>query len=389
MSDRIYPQHFYPLSIKDYCYAIKSAVKKGLKALPILSISSKDYPYCDFSCEDCLACPSRNWAIKAGHIKYPVIPLDKYKNMLKEISRYSKERGVDRVRFEFCGEGNPDLYEHRAEIIRYAAQECNMGVVYVSTGSHLTDDLCYTLVKNASFIRISFPGITTEAYAHYSGQSRFGYNDALNLLKKLVALRQQMKRENGLLLGVRTCLRKDNDGHYKDFIKTIGELGVDCFQGVKVLLYHNKESQYEKISPQTIRELNEIKEEYAQYGLKHFVVPNDLSSIHINRALRDTNKPLKCWSSKISPALYGSNLICCVLWDRIINSEFHYGIMEGESGELESMMHGERAEFIAQHCPSCCEECCSFADNQFIDELWKVLKLQDDIDEIDFFFEYC
>lgn len=145
-------QHLYPLTEKDFCEAVKYAVQYGIDQLPILSVSSKDFPYCDFDCKDCLACPSRQWAIENQHIKYPIIPIDKYKKILHEISTYSSNHGFNRVRFEVCGEGNPDLYKHRIEMLEYANQECNMGLVYVSTGSQISDELLECLINNASFI---------------------------------------------------------------------------------------------------------------------------------------------------------------------------------------------------------------------------------------------
>ena len=44
------PQHLYPLTEKDYCEAIKYAVQYGIEEMPILSVSAKDFPYCDFDC---------------------------------------------------------------------------------------------------------------------------------------------------------------------------------------------------------------------------------------------------------------------------------------------------------------------------------------------------
>ena len=180
------PQHLYPLTEKDYCEAVKYAVQHGIDQMPILSVSAKDFPYCDFDCKDCLACPSRRWAIEDQHIKYPIIPIDKYKNILREISAYSSRRGFNKVRFEVCGEGNPDLYKHRIEMLEYANQECNMGLVYVSTGSHISDELLECLVNNVAFIRISFPGIGADAYKTYSNQKSknkdFSYDDAIRML---------------------------------------------------------------------------------------------------------------------------------------------------------------------------------------------------------------
>ena len=258
------PQHLYPLTEKDYCKAVQHAVQHGLEQMPILSVSAKDFPYCDFDCKDCLACPSRKWAIKDQHIKYPIIPIDKYKKILDEISAYSARRGFDTVRFEVCGEGNPDLYKDRIEMLEHAKQKCNMGVVYVSTGSQISDKLLDCLVENVSFIRISFPGISTEAYKTYSNQKSrrndFSYDDAIHLLDKLCNARAKAGRENSLLIGTRTCIRPLNAGHYDEFIHTIANIGVDVFQGVKVLIPDFESVKGETVSQKEIEELIYMKE---------------------------------------------------------------------------------------------------------------------------------
>lgn len=382
------PQHLYPLTEKDYCEAIKYAVQYGLEQLPIISVSAKDFPYCDFDCKDCLACPSRKWAVKNHHIKYPIIPIDKYKKILDEISSYSARRGFNRVRFEVCGEGNPDLYKDRIEMLEYANQKCNMGVVYVSTGSQISDELLDCLVNNVAFIRISFPGISSEAYEVYSNQkarkNNFSYDDAIHLLDKICNARAKAGKEDSLLIGTRTCIRPLNAGHYDNFINTIANIGVDVFQGVKVLIPDFESVKNEIVSEEVIKELITLKESAYSYGLKDYQIPNDLNTVYNNRTMVERDKPTKCWSSLISPPLYGTNLMSCVLWDRITNLNYHYGVMEGLENELEDLMHGERAKFIMKNCPQNCTECCSFKDNSFMESLWRVLKLQENLDDVKF-----
>lgn len=390
LTNKVFPQHFYPLSIKDYCEAVKVAVKIGIDRMPILSVSSKDFPYCDFKCLDCLACPSREWAVADNHIKYPIIPIELYKKILDEISRYSKERGCEHVRFEICGEGNPDLYKDRVEMIEYATKNCGMKIVYVSTGSKMNEELIDCLARNSFCIRISFPGITPTAYDVYSNQRNwsFGYEEAISLLKKLTEKWKEYGREGELLIGARTCIRPLNDGSYKKFLATIGELGVDAFQAVKVLTPEFGKHLEQTMSREVVKELLELKENYKELGIQDFQIPNDLNKIYNDRSLRDEMKTSKCWSSMVSPPLYGTNLMCCVLWDRITDLSYHYGIMKGEIGELENMMTGENARYIKENCPKNCKDCCSYNDNKFMESLWKTLKVQDDVDDIEFFFEY-
>lgn len=383
-----FPQHYYPLTALDYCEAVKRAIKYGIDQSPILSVSSKDYPYCDFACKECLACPSREWAIKNNNIKYPIIPIDKYKKILDEISTYSVKRGFNSVRFEICGEGNPDLYKDRIEMIKYASQKCGMGIVYVSTGSRLTEKMIDCLIENASFIRISFPGISDESYKYYSNQDcnkmQFKYNDAIELLNTLCKKRKEANREDSLLIGVRTCIRPLNAGHYNEFIRTISNIGVDVFQGVKVLTPNFQSVKNEEISKEVVEELLQLKESAYDYGIKDFQLPNDLDTIYRNRSITENDKSPICWSSIVSPLLYGTNLICCVLWDKIKDLNYHYGILEGNKNELEEFMQGKKAKFIMKNCPKNCSECCALEDNSFMNSLWNILKQQDNVDDIEF-----
>ncbi|MDD4283140.1 MAG: hypothetical protein PHX03_05070, partial [Bacilli bacterium] len=60
----IHNQHFYPLSILDYANAMMKLMKKEISNLPIMSLDSHDYNFCDFNCKDCLAVDTRDWAQK-------------------------------------------------------------------------------------------------------------------------------------------------------------------------------------------------------------------------------------------------------------------------------------------------------------------------------------
>lgn len=52
------------------------------------------------------------------------------------------------------------------------------------------------------------------------------------------------------------------------------------------------------------------------------------------------------------------------------------------------MMTGANARYIKENCPKNCKDCCSYNDNKFMESLWKSLKIQDDVNDIEFFFEY-
>ena len=98
-------------------------------------------------------------------------------------------------------------------------------------------------------------------------------------------------------------------------------------KGVKVLIPDFESVKNEVVSHEVIEELVTLKETAYSYGLKDYQIPNDLNTIYNNRTMVERDKPTKCWSSLISPPLYGTNLMSCVLWDRITDLNYHYGIM--------------------------------------------------------------
>lgn len=389
-TSELYPQHFYPLTILDYANAIKRGMKSNVDNLPILSISTKDYPYCDFGCRECLADPTRMWGIK--NLDKCVLELDEYKKILKEIARYSKARGCDSVRLEMCGEGNPDMYKHRAEIIKFAKEECNMGVVYISTGSRMSEDIMEALAKYAYYIRISLPGISKEAYEYYSnqpGKEKFTYDDAMKLLKKLCALRKKYKRENELMIGVRTCIRKKNEGHYIELTEKLGKMGVNSFQMVKVLTDHIEDKKDIELSEKTQEDLIKISECYRDLGLQHIQTPKLLDKLYIDREFVVNKKPTKCFSSIVSPILYGNSLIVCIHWDKIRDKEnAYYGILTGKENELEELMQGKNAVKIRSQYPQKCHDCCALNDNLMLEVIRSNLALFNDVDIIDFMLVY-
>lgn len=389
-TSEIYPQHFYPLTILDYANAIKNGMKNDINDLPILSVSTKDYPHCDFKCRECLADPTRAWAIK--NLDKCILDVNEYKKILKEFSRYSRKRGCNSIRLEICGEGNPDLYASRAEIIKYAKEECNMGIVYISTGSKLNEKTIEALVKYGSYIRISLPGISKEAYEYYSNQSydkKFGYKDAIKLLEKLCRMRKKYNREDELMIGVRTYIRQKNEGHYLKLAKKMGKIGVDSFQMVKVLTDDIEDKKDIELSERTKKDLITLNKRYKEIGLKHVQLPKLLDKLYINREFLKNRKPTKCFSSIISPIMYGNSLIVCIHWDKIRNKEeAHYGILTGKEFELEKLMQGKKAQIIREKYPKNCNDCCALNDNLILEVIRSNLALFNDLDIIDFMLVY-
>jgi len=209
-----YAQHFFPLSVIDYARAMYNFERYN-QSIPILSVDSHDVLQCDFRCQDCLSAHGTNFPIKQFPKDNFKMDLETYKRILKEIVDYSEKRGFRGVRFEQSGEGNPDYYRHRQEILKYA-KELGMQSVYVSTGSKIDENLRKALVENSSFIRISFPGIG-EAYKYYSGQSEFSFTNALNGIEGIINERSKQRRDRDLMIGARVALRPQHSDTYFNF----------------------------------------------------------------------------------------------------------------------------------------------------------------------------
>lgn len=387
----IHNQHFYPLSILDYANTMLKKMKGEISNFPIMSLDSHDYNFCDFNCKDCLAVDTRNWAKK--NLNFTNFEIEHYKKVLKEISRYSKQRGLDSIRFEMSGEGNPDMYPYRAELIKYAKEECNMKCVYISSGSKLDSKTIDALAKYAYYIRISFPGVCNEAYRKYSVQKNknieFTYDDAIDLIKKLVAKRKEYNREGELMIGARTCMRPENEGQYITTAKKIGKIGVDSFQIVKILVPEGEEIEKYKLSEKAILELKKLNKEYKKYGLMHIQIPNKLDYMYYDRKLEDTYKPSQCYSSLVSPILYGPNLVICTHWEKIKDiKDSHYGKMMGNVNELEELIDGENGCRIRKGVPEKCSSCCSIYDNQIMDLIRAQLSILNDLNDVEFMLTY-
>jgi len=388
----IHNQHFYPLSILDYANAMMKYMKKEIPNLPIMSLDSHDFNFCDFNCKDCLAVDTRKWSQE--ELDFNTFDIDDYEKALKEIARYSKQRGCDSVRFEMSGEGNPDMYKHRARIIKFASGECNMKPVYISSGSMLDEETIDALAKYSYYVRISFPGVNNKAYDIYSAQKKpedqkFNYDKAMKLIEKLIQKRKEYGREGELMIGARTCMRPENEGSYIETAKRLGTLGVDSFQIVKILIPMGEQVDHYILTDATINEIEKLKTNHKEYGLIHVQVPHDLDYMYYDREIEDTRKPSQCYSAFLSPILYGPHLVVCTHWEKIKDrADSHYGKITGEVGQLEEMICGENGQRIRKCVPEKCSSCCSIFDNQILEVLRSQLALESNLDNVAFLLTY-
>ena len=348
-------QHYYPHSLLDYATAITKYIKNEIPHLPIIAVDCHDCYLCDFQCKDCLASETKDWfKNKKGLFADYKSDYAKLKQALRSIVDYSSSLGCNNVRFEMSGEGNPDLYPYRSELIKYA-YSIGMEPVYISSGSAVDESLCNTLVKYCHYIRISLPGITNETYRLYSGQSRFQFTDAIDLLKKLVTLRKKYNRENELLIGARCCLRPEyvNEiGSVASFL--IDEIGVDSFQIVRAIV--NDPTMYNE---EVFLIPLEVQESLARLRIKKEIeLPNDCRTYYNYRKTVPSYNHMRCFSSEMMPILYGQYLLPCT-HTRIIKEIDSVGVDLSE--EKIQPFNG-----VIQNC----ETCCSINDNIIFNDIY-------------------
>ncbi len=365
-----YALHFFPLSVIDYAKAMYN-FERHKKPIPILSVDSHDVLQCDFKCQDCLSAHGTNFPIKKFSKDNFRMDLETYKRMLKAITDYSEKRGLKGVRFEQSGEGNPDYYRHRREILKYA-RELGMQSVYVSTGSKIDDSLRSTLVKSSSFIRISFPGIG-EAYKYYSGQSEFTFTDALNGLGSIVKERDKQERKKDLMIGARVALRTEHSDSYFSFANKLKDIGIDSLQIVKIIVPEGKKPSDFSLTSRDVYDLE--KTETLDDVNFNVSIPHGLDSIAYSREIENRSEfPTQCFSARFQPVLAGRSLFVCTISDIMYSSNLKLGTFANEEGELERFLSSENIKRVTTGIPIQCKSCSNIYDNMLLFSLQKLFR---------------
>ena len=322
-----------------------------------MAVDCHDCYACDFHCQDCLADETKDWFRKTKNIFS-----DHYndyinqKKLLSNIVAYSAAVGRMNVRYEMSGEGNPDLYMYRNELIEYA-YNLGMKPVYISSGSAIDSRLCRTLVKYCSYIRISLPGITDQSYRAYSGQDRFLFKDAVKLLRNIVALRKQYNREQELLIGARCCLRPDiiDDLDYVSGL-LLDDIGVDSFQIVKAIVNEGLVDQTMLIPKSVQKTLNKL------CNRPQVDLPSDLHQYYNFRETEEPYRGLRCFAAEMTPILYGQFLLPCThTW--IIKDVNNVGVDLSVNGV--SSLYKSAQE---------CSTCCAINDNTLFNRIYQTVK---------------
>ncbi|MBU2522997.1 MAG: hypothetical protein KKE23_01755 [Nanoarchaeota archaeon] len=368
--NKTFAQHYYPLSITDYAEAAYKNEKSN-QQFPILSIDAHDVIGCDFKCQDCLSHGGLN--VQSLGIHNFDLPIELYTHILSEISNFSSKRGFSGVKFEQSGEGNPDIFPKRAELIRLSKQRFGMNPVYVTTGSKADEDLLESLAENASFVRFSFPGLDQRSYNMYSGQSHYLFNDAIEKIKKVIKKRGTYKRERDLLIGIRAPLRPEHEYLYSDFAKKIKDLGADAVQFVKILIPEDTGLAEHLLSEKAREDI--IKAKSLSGNDFSVALPHELDYIYYGRAIKDKESfPDVCYSSYIHPVLTGRDLFVCTMNEKIYSLNYSFGRFTGRKGEIEDFLSKDNLARMSKDIPKSCNACCSLFDNLLINKVKQITR---------------
>ena len=121
----------------------------------------------------------------------------------------------------------------------------------------------------------------------------------------------------------------------------------------------------------------------------HVQIPFALDYIYYDRKIDDNEKPSTCYSSYLSPILYGPNLVVCTHWEKIKDVKgSHYGLVTGEKNQLEDIIHNKRACEIRNNLPDKCSSCCSIYDNLVMEMIKSQLLMIKDLDNVEFLLTY-
>ena len=359
--------HFFPLSIADYAEALCNHVHNGT-GIPILSVDSHDVLACDFACDGCLSRCGKGFPVR--HFPNNAFHLDAetYMTILADICAFSARRGFTGVKFEQSGEGNPDLYPYREDILAYA-KRIGMRSMYVTTGSKLRHSLLEELACKAEYVRISFPGIG-DAYQHYSRQDSFTYEDAFARISQLVHARAATRRDRELIIGARVALRQRHDARYIEFASRLKDSGVDCVQIVKTVIPDTCVDSEHCISPRDRRDIENCAT--LDGSTFNVTVPNLLDSIYYSRRIAVREEfPSQCLAARLHPVLMGRCVMPCTHSSIAYDPAYMLGSFSSV-GDIERFMSAETIARVTHDLPTRCTSCCDIFDNILFHDLLRV-----------------
>jgi pyruvate-formate lyase-activating enzyme len=199
--------------------------------------------------------------------------------------------------FDFTGGGEPFVVPYLSDVFHLIAEkDCNYGII--TNGTLLIDSLCYQIVKQATYIKISLEASNPKDYCKYKRIFERHWHQVLDNIESLVFYKKQTKSNCEIRIKFAVSKSLRGEKHYKDAFYLKEELGVDSIQ------FKAMRHQPEELSLKEKR-----VEEKILKSLKHpsncyyWIVPE---------------KPTKCWLSPVQTSIdYAGNVyLCCYFYYR-------------------------------------------------------------------------
>ena len=201
--------------------------------------------------------------------------------------------------FDFAGGGEPLMLPYINELWEYIAERgCSFGLI--TNGSLLTSQHITTLVKHATYVRLSFEASNPIAYSNYKNVKFSMWNTLLSNTRTLIGERNASAGK--LQIGIKMAVGKTLNGlkHFNDARDLMENLGAD-FLTFKALRHEPEELSLEE----------KIK---ADGLLKQASKPNERVWI-VPEA--DENIP-QCWLNPLHTVVdyLGNVYLCCYYYCR-------------------------------------------------------------------------
>ena len=203
--------------------------------------------------------------------------------------------------FDFAGGGDPLCLPYAGRILDMVnSQGCSYGVI--TNGSMMKDNLIEQIVRQATYIRVSFEASNPEDWARYKGVKKSMWDKTVENVSKLIASReaQGSSCEIAIKFGVGKTLRGHK--HYADGIAIAEQIGVDNVQ-FKAFRHEPEELAYnEKVKENSILD----EEAEGHENVRRWLIPAPEEDIP------------QCWLNPLHTVVdyLGNVYICCYYYYR-------------------------------------------------------------------------
>lgn len=307
----------------------------------------------------CLFCAYTRQNKKTADFK-----LIEYKKILNLLSK----KGLKSI--FFSGDGEPLLNKDCIEMIEYT-KKVNVDVALNTNGSMISESNANALVRNLSWIRISFNGGSKESYAKVHNCSESEFEKVLKNIALLVEAKERVKSH--VKITVQLVLLPENIGEIEKLAQIVKAIGVDYF-AVKPFLQHPQAKYKNDFTPSTnqIEAIKDVKK---------------LSDSHFSFIYRESNEHKynqrgykNCYSFHFMAELDADgNLYSC--GPQLGNEKFCFGnVIEKGFEYVWSKKEKVIEQIYENHNVDNCMSCCR---NDSVNEtLWSMMNPPDHINYI-------